>query len=139
MMTGSMSISLLFGVFVSTLLTLLVIPLGCVSLGERIFACAGSNDPNACDDYDARVAAQNGTVSAANAIDNSDDGLSRRITDDSPTAGDSDTTEDEPVVKDEPVAKKKATVKKKSTRKKSVKKKSAVKGKESPDKPQDEK
>jgi len=36
-----MAISLLFGVFVSTILTLLVIPLGCISLGERIFKCAG--------------------------------------------------------------------------------------------------
>jgi len=32
-----MAISLLFGVFVSTLLTLFVIPLGCVSLGQKIF------------------------------------------------------------------------------------------------------
>ncbi len=32
-----MAISLLFGVFVSTILTLFVIPLGCVSLGEKIF------------------------------------------------------------------------------------------------------
>ncbi len=54
-----MAISLLFGVGVSTLLTLLVIPLGCVSLGERIFVCAGSKSPNACKDYDEKVA-QNG-------------------------------------------------------------------------------
>ncbi|MEN8174810.1 MAG: hypothetical protein ABFS23_03550, partial [Pseudomonadota bacterium] len=45
-----MAISLLFGVFVSTLLTLIVIPLGCVSLGERLFQCAGSTDPDACKD-----------------------------------------------------------------------------------------
>jgi multidrug efflux pump subunit AcrB len=32
-----MAISLLFGVFVSTILTLFVIPLGCVSLGQQIF------------------------------------------------------------------------------------------------------
>ena len=32
-----MAISLLFGVFVSTILTLFVIPLGCVSLGRQIF------------------------------------------------------------------------------------------------------
>lgn len=51
-----MAISLLFGVFVSTLLTLLVIPLGCVSLGERIFICAGSKSPNACMEYDERMA-----------------------------------------------------------------------------------
>ena len=50
-----MAISLLFGVFVSTLLTLLVIPLGCISLGERIFACAGSKNANACEDYDQRM------------------------------------------------------------------------------------
>ncbi|MCB1877946.1 MAG: efflux RND transporter permease subunit [Chromatiales bacterium] len=36
-----MAISLLAGVFVSTLLTLLVIPLGCVSLGARVFECSG--------------------------------------------------------------------------------------------------
>ena len=45
-----MAISLLFGVFVSTLLTLIVIPLGCVSLGERIFRCAGVTDRDACAD-----------------------------------------------------------------------------------------
>ena len=39
-----MAISLLFGVFVSTLLTLLVIPLGCVSLGEKIFQKAAEVD-----------------------------------------------------------------------------------------------
>ncbi|MBL7001062.1 MAG: efflux RND transporter permease subunit [Gammaproteobacteria bacterium] len=50
-----MAISLLFGVFVSTLLTLLVIPLGCVSLGERLFVCAASKSSNACDDYDQRM------------------------------------------------------------------------------------
>jgi multidrug efflux pump subunit AcrB len=32
-----MAISLLFGVFVSTLLTVVVIPLGCISLGEEMF------------------------------------------------------------------------------------------------------
>ncbi len=32
-----MAVSLLFGVFVSTLLTLLVIPLGCISAGEKVF------------------------------------------------------------------------------------------------------
>ncbi len=40
-----MAISLLFGVFVSTILTLLVIPLGCVSLGEEIFRKAAAIDP----------------------------------------------------------------------------------------------
>jgi multidrug efflux pump subunit AcrB len=40
-----MAISLLFGVFVSTVLTLLVIPLGCISLGEKIFREAASYDP----------------------------------------------------------------------------------------------
>ena len=39
-----MAISLLFGVFVSTILTLLVIPLGCVSLGEKIFREAAAVD-----------------------------------------------------------------------------------------------
>ena len=43
-----MAISLLFGVFVSTILTLVVIPLGCVSLGERVFKCAGIGDPALC-------------------------------------------------------------------------------------------
>jgi len=43
-----MAISLLFGVFVSTILTLVVIPLGCVSLGERVFLCAGVGDPAIC-------------------------------------------------------------------------------------------
>ena len=32
-----MAISLLFGVFISTLLTLVVIPLGCISAGEKVF------------------------------------------------------------------------------------------------------
>ncbi len=39
-----MAISLLFGVFVSTLLTLLVIPLGCISLGEDVFQEAADMD-----------------------------------------------------------------------------------------------
>jgi multidrug efflux pump subunit AcrB len=43
-----MAISLLFGVFVSTILTLIVIPLGCVTLGERVFKCAGIGDPALC-------------------------------------------------------------------------------------------
>jgi multidrug efflux pump subunit AcrB len=47
-----MAISLLFGVFVSTLLTLIVVPLGCVSLGERMFQCAGVGDPAICGDKD---------------------------------------------------------------------------------------
>ena len=47
-----MAISLLFGVFVSTLLTLIVIPLGCVSLGQRLFQCAGVNDAERCKHYD---------------------------------------------------------------------------------------
>ena len=48
-----MAISLLFGVFVSTLLTLIVVPLGCMSLGERLFQCAGVGDPAICGDDDA--------------------------------------------------------------------------------------
>jgi multidrug efflux pump subunit AcrB len=35
-----MAISLLYGVFVSTILTLLVVPLGCLSAGEDVFRCA---------------------------------------------------------------------------------------------------
>ncbi|HHJ19952.1 MAG TPA: efflux RND transporter permease subunit, partial [Gammaproteobacteria bacterium] len=57
-----MAISLLFGVFVSTILTLLVIPLGCVSLGERLFVCAGSKSPNACKDYDDKVSGESSKV-----------------------------------------------------------------------------
>ncbi|HEY5733201.1 MAG TPA: efflux RND transporter permease subunit, partial [Gammaproteobacteria bacterium] len=45
-----MAISLLFGVFVSTLLTLIVVPLGCMLLGERMFQCAGVGDPAICAD-----------------------------------------------------------------------------------------
>jgi multidrug efflux pump subunit AcrB len=40
-----MAISLLFGVFVSTILTLFVIPLGCISLGEAVFMGAGGTSP----------------------------------------------------------------------------------------------
>lgn len=54
-----MAVSLLFGVFVSTLLTLIVVPLGCVSLGERLFHCAGVKDPEACAKYDAKQQEQN--------------------------------------------------------------------------------
>ncbi len=39
-----MAISLMFGVFVSTVLTLLVIPLGCVSAGESMQAIANARD-----------------------------------------------------------------------------------------------
>ncbi|MGB0723437.1 MAG: efflux RND transporter permease subunit, partial [Gammaproteobacteria bacterium] len=49
-----MAISLLFGVLVSTLLTLIVIPLGCVSLGERLFQCAGVTDVEACKQKDSK-------------------------------------------------------------------------------------
>jgi len=52
-----MAISLLFGVFVSTILTLVVIPLGCVSLGERVFLCAGVGDPSVCDNKGQKDAA----------------------------------------------------------------------------------
>jgi multidrug efflux pump subunit AcrB len=34
---GGMAVSLLFGLFVSTILTLVVVPLGCLSLGEELF------------------------------------------------------------------------------------------------------
>jgi len=37
------------------LLTLLVIPLGCVSLGESVFVSAASKGPNAGDEYDQRM------------------------------------------------------------------------------------
>ena len=52
-----MAISLLFGVFVSTILTLLVIPLGCISLGERIFIYASDAGPNAYEKYEEKKAA----------------------------------------------------------------------------------
>ena len=39
-----MAISLLYGVFVSTILTLLVVPLGCLSVGEDTFRCAACLD-----------------------------------------------------------------------------------------------
>ena len=40
-----MAISLLFGVFMSTALTLLVVPLGCLSVGERTFRIAAGLPP----------------------------------------------------------------------------------------------
>ncbi len=39
-----MAVSLLFGVFISTLLTLIVIPLGCISAGEKVFAESKEQD-----------------------------------------------------------------------------------------------
>ncbi|MEN8212998.1 MAG: efflux RND transporter permease subunit [Pseudomonadota bacterium] len=57
-----MAVSLLFGVFVSTLLTLLVIPLGCMSLGQRIFECASGGNTNGCaqeDDTNEKPAEEN--------------------------------------------------------------------------------
>lgn len=47
-----MAISLLFGVFVSTILTLLVIPLGCISLGEDIFRLASGVDAKVEDEIE---------------------------------------------------------------------------------------
>ncbi|MCB1736883.1 MAG: efflux RND transporter permease subunit, partial [Gammaproteobacteria bacterium] len=45
-----MAISLLFGVFVSTILTLLVVPLGCLSIGEETFRkAAGIEDEDEAD------------------------------------------------------------------------------------------
>jgi hypothetical protein len=156
-----MAISLLFGVFVSTILTLLVIPLGCISLGERIFVCAGSKGPNACQDYDDKMA--NGNVSSENEI--SVNHVSAESIDmtkvdfdvSSPVEGakkESSTTvteqpeekiiEVEAEVKPKAVVKKKATVKKKSVikkksvRKKATKKKAAVKKDDSSSKPEDE-
>ena len=40
-----MAISLLFGVFMSTALTLLVVPLGCLSVGEKTFRIAAGLPP----------------------------------------------------------------------------------------------
>jgi len=34
---GGMAVSLLFGLFISTVLTLVVVPLGCLSIGEETF------------------------------------------------------------------------------------------------------
>jgi len=41
-----MAVSLLFGVFLSTLLTLIVIPLGCISAGEKVFMEAQDLEEN---------------------------------------------------------------------------------------------
>lgn len=41
-----MAVSLLFGVFISTLLTLVVIPLGCISAGEKVFMEAQDLEEN---------------------------------------------------------------------------------------------
>ena len=41
-----MAVSLLFGVFISTLLTLIVIPLGCISAGEKVFMEAKDLEEN---------------------------------------------------------------------------------------------
>ena len=144
-----MAISLLFGVFVSTLLTLLVIPLGCVSLGERIFACAGSNDPNACNDYDERVAARENDETGSALRVSADDrgGVSVDTTPEvdtnlplkQPPAVKPDVQESsvppaaEPEEEKPPVSKK--SPKKKSTPKKSVKKKASRK---KADKPKDD-
>ena len=54
-----MAISLLYGVFVSTILTLLVVPLGCLSVGEDTFRCA------ACLDTDENAPASPATQSKA--------------------------------------------------------------------------
>lgn len=45
-----MAISLLFGVFVSTVLTLLVVPLGCLSVGEKTFRVAAGLPPEEIDE-----------------------------------------------------------------------------------------
>ena len=48
-----MAVSLLFGVLVSTVLTLIVIPLGCISAGKSLRQVAGVTDeayPVACVD-----------------------------------------------------------------------------------------
>ena len=133
-----MAISLLFGVFVSTLLTLLVIPLGCVTLGERIFVCAGSKSAQPCADYDRRKAEQDRRAETelewqqaepfnrrANRGQRQDD----RITDESSPLFENGQKEEQPAtedaVKESPV--KKDSVKKKATRKKTSVKKATVK------------
>jgi multidrug efflux pump subunit AcrB len=109
-----MAISLLFGVFVSTLLTLLVIPLGCVSLGERIFACAGSSSPNACAEYDERKAEREQANSSLKSLDNQE---TTPVVSEQPTADEEESKPAEPAEETAP-----APAKKKSTRKKAVKK-----------------
>ncbi|MBT6551497.1 MAG: efflux RND transporter permease subunit, partial [Gammaproteobacteria bacterium] len=155
-----MAISLLFGVFVSTILTLLVIPLGCISLGERIFVCAGSKGPNACQDYDEKMA--NGNVShdneisvnhvSAESIDMTkvDFDVSNPVEGDKQESSTTTVTEqpEEKIVETEAkpkvVVKKKATVKKKpvtkkkSVRKKATRKKAVVKKGDSSSNPEDE-
>ncbi len=136
-----MAISLLFGVFVSTLLTLLVIPLGCISLGERIFVCAGSKDPNVCKDYDERKANGESLIqvdrnlqdTAESPVDNSD--VTTTSVDFDVSTPDNSDEMDTAAQEEKPadaVVKKKAASKKKSTRKKAVKKKAAAKKATSP-------
>ncbi len=43
-----MAISMLFGIFVSTILTLIVVPLGCLSIGEETFKQVAHAKRNAC-------------------------------------------------------------------------------------------
>lgn len=57
-----MAISLLFGVLVSTLLTLLVIPLGCISVGEKVLKGDESNAPAATVNAPAEHAHLGGTA-----------------------------------------------------------------------------
>jgi multidrug efflux pump subunit AcrB len=141
-----MAISLLFGVFVSTLLTLLVIPMGCISLGERIFVCAGSKDPNICKEYDEKVAQNGGqpinidrSMETVESVVSTSEVVATDVDFDvskpmeSPTDDkkpDTDKAVEEAVKKPAKKAakkktsvKKKVSVKKKSSRKKAVKKK----------------
>ena len=144
-----MAISLLFGVFVSTLLTLLVIPLGCISLGERIFACAGSKNANACEEYDQRMVDERTAEEDRRASDrdrrNAEADATSRTTQDRLTIAeeialavapetDTDVTNKEAgselngeAAKETEIEKPVEPVKKKSVRKKSVKKKASVK------------
>ena len=133
-----MAISLLFGVFVSTLLTLLVIPLGCVSLGERIFACAGNDSPNACQDYDDKMSEDTGMTTTATTLDTldnvSDDTM---ITEPGNRGADSESNSVDVKSEDTSGATKTTPVKKSVTKKSVRKKKSADKNK-SLNKPSDD-
>jgi hypothetical protein len=60
-----MAISLLYGVFVSTILTLVVVPLGCLSIGEEVFRLAAClPEVGEPDDAD-RPCAQQGQATAS--------------------------------------------------------------------------
>ncbi len=60
-----MAISLLFGVLVSTLLTLVVIPLGCISIGPEALCANGLEDDDDSDDNTPTPSGNNGSGGAA--------------------------------------------------------------------------